>query len=80
MPVSVPTDTTNTARSASLGHSDRIAFTAPTENAGGMAKALATLMERPFGPWLLGATATGLIAHGVFTWALMRYRDLGGDG
>jgi len=49
-------------------------------NAGGMAKALATLMERPFGPWLLGATAAGLIAHGLFIWAMMRYRDLGGDG
>jgi hypothetical protein len=52
---------------------------ADPENAGGMAKALATLMAQPFGPWLLGATATGLIAHGVFTWALMRYRDLGGN-
>ena len=50
------------------------------DNAGGMAKALATLMEQPFGPWLLGATAAGLIAHGLFTWALMRYRDLGGAG
>ncbi len=50
------------------------------ENAGGVAKALATLMEQPFGPWLLGATATGLIAHGLFTWAMMRYRDLGRDG
>jgi hypothetical protein len=48
------------------------------DNAGGMAKAFATLMEQPFGPWLLGATAAGLIAHGLFTWAMMRYRDLGG--
>jgi hypothetical protein len=51
-----------------------------SDNAGGMAKALATLMEQPFGRWLLGATAAGLIAHGLFTWAMMRYRDLGGDG
>ena len=50
------------------------------DNAGGVAKALATLLEQPFGPWLLGATAAGLIAHGLFTWAMMRYRDLGGDG
>jgi len=50
------------------------------DNAGGMAKALATLLEQPFGPWLLGATAIGLIAHGLFTWAMVRYRDLGGDG
>jgi hypothetical protein len=50
------------------------------DSAGGMAKALATLMEQPFGPWLLGVTAAGLIAHGLFTWALMRYRDLGGAG
>lgn len=49
-------------------------------NAGGVAKALATLLEQPFGPWLLGATAAGLIAHGLFTGAMMRYRDLGGDG
>ena len=51
---------------------------AEPDNAGGMAKALATLVEQPFGPGLLGATAAGLIAHGLFTWALMRYRDLGG--
>jgi hypothetical protein len=51
-----------------------------SNNAGGMAKAFATLMEQPFGPWLLGATAVGLVAHGLFTWAMMRYRDLGGNG
>ena len=56
------------------------AVNSDSDNAGGMAKALATLMEQPFGPWLLGATAAGLIAHGLFTWAMMRYRDLGGDG
>jgi uncharacterized membrane protein YidH (DUF202 family) len=56
------------------------AVSSDPENAGGVAKALATLMEQPFGPWLLGATAAGLIAHGLFTWAMMRYRDLGGDG
>ena len=56
------------------------AVSSDPENAGGVAKALATLMEQPFGPWLLGATATGLIAHGLFTWAMIRYRDLGGAG
>jgi hypothetical protein len=56
------------------------AVNSDSDIAGGMAKALATLMEQPFGPWLLGATAAGLIAHGLFTWAMMRYRDLGGDG
>lgn len=56
------------------------AASSDSDDAGGMAKALATLMEQPFGPWLLGATAAGLIAHGLFTWAMMRYRDLGGDG
>lgn len=56
------------------------AVNSDSDNAGGMAKALATLMEQPFGPWLLGATAAGLIAHGLFNWAMMRYRDLGGDG
>ena len=50
------------------------------DNAGGMAKAFATLMEQPFGRWLLGATASGLIAHGLFIWAMIRYRDLGGNG
>ena len=38
------------------------AVNADSDNAGGMAKALATLMEQPFGPWLLGATAAGLVA------------------
>ena len=56
------------------------AVSSDSEDAGGMARALATLLEQPFGPWLLGATSAGLIAHGLFTWAMMRYRDLGRDG
>lgn len=45
-------------------------------NVGGMAKAFTTLLEQPSGPWLLGATAVGLISHGLFMWALIRYREV----
>lgn len=56
------------------------AATSDPDDAGGLAKALATLMEQPLGPWLLASTATGLIAYGLSTWAMMRYRDLEGSG
>ena len=54
----------------------RAAANVDPNNVGGMAKAFTTLLEQPFGPWLLGATAAGLISHGLFMWAMMRYREV----
>ncbi|MCF3651348.1 DUF1206 domain-containing protein [Synoicihabitans lomoniglobus] len=54
----------------------RAGVTADAEKAGGMAKALATLLEQPFGPWLVGATALGLFAEGVYIWLMVPYREI----
>jgi len=42
----------------------------------GLGGALATLAQQPFGPWLLGVVAFGLIAYGVYQLALARYRRM----
>lgn len=41
---------------------------------GGIAGALTALQNRPFGAWLLGAVAAGLISYGVFQISKERYR------
>ena len=41
----------------------------------GLDGALAKLTEAPYGPLLLGLTAAGLIAYGLFCIAQARYRD-----
>jgi hypothetical protein len=46
------------------------------QQARGLAGALATLAAQPFGPWLLGLVALGLIAYGVFGWVEARYRRI----
>ncbi|HEX2092455.1 MAG TPA: DUF1206 domain-containing protein [Longimicrobiaceae bacterium] len=43
----------------------------------GLGGALRALQEREHGPWLLGATALGLVAYGVFELAKARYRRIG---
>ena len=50
------------------------AATLDPAKAGGLDQALRLVLERPFGPWLLGALAVGLGAYGVYcffwaTWA-----------
>ena len=40
----------------------------------GLDGALARLAQQPFGPWLLGATAAGLVAYGVYCLVDARYR------
>jgi len=42
----------------------------------GIAGALETLQRQPYGPWLLGAVAIGLIAYGVHQFVTARYRRI----
>jgi len=42
----------------------------------GLGGALQTLAQQPYGPWLLGIVALGLIAHGVYMFIKMRYRRI----
>jgi hypothetical protein len=42
----------------------------------GVAGALDTLQRQPYGPWLLGAAAIGLIAYGVYEFVKARYRQI----
>jgi hypothetical protein len=47
----------------------------PSE-ATGLGGALKELLHQPFGPWLLGLVALGLIAYGLFMIAMARYRRI----
>lgn len=42
----------------------------------GLGGALSTLARQPYGPWLLGLVALGLIAHAVYMVMLARYRHI----
>jgi hypothetical protein len=42
----------------------------------GLDGALQKLANQPYGPWLLGVTAAGLLAYGVFCLVDARYRDV----
>jgi uncharacterized protein DUF1206 len=42
----------------------------------GLGGALRALAGQPYGQWLLGITATGLIAYGIFSMMLARYRRM----
>lgn len=42
----------------------------------GLGGALETLVRQPFGPYLLGIVAAGLITYGVFMLVVARYRDI----
>jgi hypothetical protein len=46
------------------------------QQATGLGGALASLAERPFGPWLLGGVAAGLLAYGVYMFVEARYRRM----
>lgn len=52
------------------------ALHARPEEAHGLGGALATLAAQPFGPWLLGVVAAGLIAYGLYMLAEARLRRL----
>jgi len=52
------------------------ARTANPEEARGLDTALADLATRPFGPWLLGVTALGFVAYGLFLFAEARFHRI----
>lgn len=42
----------------------------------GFGEALAILAQQPFGPWMLGIVALGLIAYGIYSVVEARYREI----
>ncbi|NJN16493.1 MAG: DUF1206 domain-containing protein [Oscillochloris sp.] len=52
------------------------AWQAQPQEARGLGGALATLLQQPYGQWLMGAVAIGLFAYGVFQFVLARYRQI----
>ena len=42
----------------------------------GLGEALAVLAQQPFGPWLLGVVALGLIAYSIHSLVEARYRQI----
>ncbi|MBA3847942.1 MAG: DUF1206 domain-containing protein [Planctomycetes bacterium] len=49
------------------------AVTYDASRAQGLGGALGELMDKPFGPWLLGTVAAGLVAFGIYNLVLGRY-------
>ena len=54
----------------------RAALEYDPQEARGLGGALQTLAQQPFGPWLLGAVALGLVAYGLFMLSVSRYRHI----
>jgi hypothetical protein len=52
------------------------ALKADPDEARGLGGALQTLARQPFGPYILGAVALGLVAYGVFMFVMARYRRI----
>ena len=52
------------------------AYDARSDEVRGLGGALATLAQQPFGPWLLGIVATGLVVYGAFMMVKARYGRL----
>lgn len=50
------------------------ALQSDADEAGGLDEALATLQQQPYGPWLLGLVAVGLVMYGVYCWTNAAYR------
>lgn len=50
------------------------AVQADPNETGGLGEALATLAQQPYGPWLLGVVALGLVAYGIYCFSYARYR------
>ncbi len=46
------------------------------EEARGLGGALQTLARQPFGPYILGTVALGLVAYGAFMFVMARYRRI----
>lgn len=51
-------------------------WSANASEAGGLGQSFAALAGQPYGPWLLGLVAVGLIAYAVYAAALARYRRI----
>jgi hypothetical protein len=43
----------------------------------GLGAALETVQHQPFGSYMLGAIALGLLVYGAFMFAIARYRRIG---
>lgn len=54
----------------------RAALQTDPQEAGGLGEALRTLGDQPYGPWLLGVVAGGLIVYALFALVLARYRRI----
>lgn len=54
----------------------RAAVTYDADQAGGLAEALNALRQQPFGIWILGITAAGLIIYGVYLLVLSYYHKV----
>jgi Domain of Unknown Function (DUF1206) len=52
------------------------ALTANPSQARGLSGALRTIEQQPFGPWVLGVVALGLVAYGLYMLVLARYRRI----
>ena len=52
------------------------AWRSDSEEAGGVGDALDTLARQPFGPWLLGIVALGLLAYGAYMLVEARFRRM----
>ena len=52
------------------------AYDARSDDVRGLGGALATLAQQPFGPWLLGIVASGLVVYGAFMIVKARYGRL----
>lgn len=51
------------------------ALTRDADRSGGLDEALRTVLQQPFGPWLLGLVAVGIGLYGVWCLARARYLD-----
>lgn len=47
------------------------------KDAKGLDAALVEILHQPFGPWLLGIVALGMIAYGLYSFVEARYRRVG---
>ena len=54
----------------------RAALQTDPDEARGLGGALETLARQPFGPYILGAVALGLVAYGAFMFVMARYRRI----
>lgn len=54
----------------------RAGLTRESDEAGGFTKALETLLQQSHGRWLLGFTASGVVARGLFIWLMVPYREI----